>query len=376
MKVRVASAGTGKTASLVLRYLDLIAAGTPLRRIAGVTFTRKAADELQVRVGWAMDEVLATGKHLSFRADDFEQERFLEAQRELSGATISTIHGFMGQCLRLAAPILHLDPDFSMLGDWEARALFEEEWTSLRYLAADPSHPLHTVASEALTEPLLHLFGKRSLVEQYQAAEGEANEVLLKVYQTVYSAYEARLGGNLLSPSEVERRAIELTRKPKAMERVLERVHILLVDEYQDVNPLQGEFFEALEREGLPIEVVGDPKQSIYAFRNADVAVFRKAMSEGQAVEPLAQTYRHSQTLVRFLNRLSDALAQDGLGFGIEEAPEVQGIRDERGKLEIHWVEGEATLDEMREQEAWILAQRLRNLPSEVDYSDIAVLVR
>jgi len=386
VKVRVASAGTGKTASLVLRHLDLIAGGTPLRRIAGVTFTRKAADELRVRVGWAIDEVLQTGRHLSFQAGHNssparveaggEAGPFLEAQRELSGATISTIHGFMGYCLRLAAPILHLDPDFSMLGDWEARTLFEEEWNSLLYLASDPAHQLHGIATEDLTEPLVYLFGKRSLVETYQAAEGEPNQALLQVYQTVYSAYEARLGANLLSPSEVERRAIELTRKRSAMERILERIRVLLVDEYQDVNPLQGEFFAALEREGLPIEVVGDPKQSIYAFRNAQVAVFRKAMHEGQMLQPLTQSYRHSQTLVRFLNRLTRALAENNLGFGLEEAPEVQGVRGERGKLEIHWVEGEVTIDEMRFQEAWVLAQRLKKLSSEVDYSQMAVLVR
>ncbi|MER3484310.1 MAG: hypothetical protein C4332_15345, partial [Meiothermus sp.] len=69
MKVRVASAGTGKTASLVLRYLELISGGTPLRRIAGVTFTRKAADGLRVRVGQALDDVLNTGRHLSFSLD-------------------------------------------------------------------------------------------------------------------------------------------------------------------------------------------------------------------------------------------------------------------------------------------------------------------
>ena len=47
----------------------------------------------------------------------------------------------------------------------------------------------------------------------------------------------------------------------------------VLVDEFQDVNPLQGHFFEALEKQGVNIEVVGDPKQSIYGFRNADVEV-------------------------------------------------------------------------------------------------------
>jgi len=377
MKVRVASAGTGKTASLVLRYLELIANQTPLRRIAGVTFTRKAADELRVRVGQALEDVLNTGQHLGFAAElSSRRAGFLEAQRELSGATISTIHGFMGQCLRLAAPLMHLDPDFSILGDWEARTLFEEEWSSLRYLATDPAHPLHGIASEALTEPLLHLFSKRSLVEHYQAAEGAANQTLLEVYQTLFAAYENRLGARWLSPSELERRALELTRRPKALERVLERVRVLLVDEYQDVNPLQGQFFEALEQGGLEIEVVGDPKQSIYAFRNADVAVFRKALREGLEQEALVHSYRHSTTLVRFLNRLTEALAKGGLGFGPGEAPEVQGVRSERGRLELHWVQGEVGLDALREQEAWVLAQRLRALSAQTDYSQMAVLVR
>ncbi|WP_299431665.1 exodeoxyribonuclease V subunit beta [uncultured Meiothermus sp.] len=376
MKVRVASAGTGKTASLVLRYLELIASGTPLRRIAGVTFTRKAADELRVRVGWAIEEVLEHGRHLDFVAPRQTQGVFQEAARELPGATLSTIHGFMGQCLRLAAPLLHLDPDFSILGDWEAQAWFEEEWKTLRYLALDPGHLLHGPVADELAEPLLHLFSRRSLAEAFEPAEGQANQVLLQVYQEVSSAYEARLGARWLSPSELERRALELTRHPRAVGRVLERVQVLLVDEYQDVNPLQGAFFAALERAGLSIEIVGDPKQSIYAFRNADVAVFRKAMREGQLEPPLARTYRHSQTLVRFLSRLTDTLAQRGLGFGVDEAPEVQGVRDVRGRLEIHWVDGEMALDELRVQEAFVLAQRLLALSHQTSYREMAVLVR
>lgn len=376
MKVRVASAGTGKTASLVLRYLELIASGTPLRRIAGVTFTRKAADELRVRVGAAIQDVLHKGQHLDFVASPQTQGDFQEAALEIAGATLSTIHGFMGQCLRLAAPMLHLDPDFSMLGDWEAVALFEEEWNTLRYLALDSGHLLHGMATDELTEPLLHLFSKRSLAEAFEPAEGEENQRLLHVYQAVYAAYEARLGANLLSPSELERKALELTRYPRALGRVLERVQVLLVDEYQDVNPLQGAFFQALERAGLSIEIVGDPKQSIYAFRNADVAVFRKAMQEGQLQPPLARTYRHSQTLVRFLGRLTETLAQNGLGFGTNEAPPVEGVRPERGRLEIHWIDGEATLDELRKQEARVLAQRLQALSNQTSYSDMAVLVR
>lgn len=376
MKVRVASAGAGKTASLVLRYLELITLGTPLRRIAGVTFTRKAADELRVRVGWAIEEVLGSGRHLDFVASAQTQEAFKEAAREITGATLGTIHGFMGQCLRLTAPMLHLDPGFAMLDNWEARALFEEEWSTLRYLALGPGHLLQGLVLDELSEPLLHLFSRRSLAEAFEPAEGEENLRLLRVYQTVYAAYEARLGASLLSPSELERKALELTRQPQALKRVLDRVQVLLVDEYQDVNPLQGAFFAALERAGLSIEIVGDPKQSIYAFRNADLAVFRQAMRAGQLQPPLNRTYRHSQTLVRFLGRLTKTLAQNGLGFGTDEAPQVEGVRSERGRMEIHWVEGEQTLDELRVLEAWVLAQRLGALSRQISYSQMAVLVR
>ncbi|GIW37259.1 MAG: ATP-dependent DNA helicase [Meiothermus sp.] len=376
MKVRVASAGTGKTASLVLRYLELISSGTPLRRIAGVTFTRKAADELRVRVGAAIEEVLATGRHLDFQAPEGSQAAFLEAAREITGATLSTIHGFMGQCLRLAAPLLRLDPDFSMLGDWEALALFEEEWNTLRYLAQDPGHLLFGEATDDLTEPLLHLFSRRSLAEVFEPAEGESNQRLLRVYAAVYAAYEARLGANLLSPSELERRALELTRHPHALERVLERVRVLLVDEYQDVNPLQGAFFQALERAGLDLEIVGDPKQSIYAFRNADVAVFRTALREGELQPPLTRTYRHSQVLVRFLNRLTKQMAIQGWGIGLSEAPPVEGVRPDKGRMEVHWVVGEWPMDVLRKREAQVLAQRLAELRGPLDYNQMAVLVR
>ncbi|MCS7058188.1 MAG: UvrD-helicase domain-containing protein [Meiothermus sp.] len=376
MKVRVASAGTGKTSALVRRYLELIASGTPLRRIAGVTFTHKAADELRVRVGLAIAEVLQNGRYQGYELLPKDRRAFEEAQRELPGAILSTIHSFMAHCLRLSAPLLHLDPDFVVLGEWEARALFEEEWKTLCYLARDPAHPFYGRDLEAWEEPLLYLFGRRSLAETFEPAQGEANAEFLEVYKAVYGAYQARLGAALLPLAELEQKALELVRHPGALERVQERVKVLLVDEYQDVNPLQGAFFGALRRAGLAVEVVGDPKQSIYAFRNADVEVFRQALQEGERLPPLQKTYRHSRVLVRFLNRLTQHLAEQGRGFGPEEAPPVEGVRPEQGRLEVHWVVGERPLEALRAYEAWVLAERLRALSVEVPFSQMAVLVR
>lgn len=153
MKLRVASAGTGKTTSLVRRYLELIGAGTPLRRLAGVTFTGVGAAELRTRVRAGVAEVGATGRFLDLAFPPEHRPRFEEAALELSGATLTTIHGFMAAALRLNAPLLGLDPDFGALGEWEARALFEEELATLRFLARAPEHALHA--------PLQRLAGGR-----------------------------------------------------------------------------------------------------------------------------------------------------------------------------------------------------------------------
>ncbi|MEM7734898.1 MAG: UvrD-helicase domain-containing protein [Deinococcota bacterium] len=444
MKVRVASAGTGKTTSLVLRYLELLASGTPLRRIAGVTFTRVAADELRQRVGEGVSDVLTTGQYLSIpylqndainqishvesedestsaqatpsvkedNADEMDAAGgsstsslaiFQEAKRELDGATLTTIHGFMIACLRLVAPHLSLDPDFSVLGEWEAQAIFEEELASLRYLAQDTSTPTtnnqqgeHALApdfrildaalatptndgSDAADTSLVQLFRQRSLSEQFEPTDGADNTALLAIYEQVYKRYRVRLGARLLPPSEIERWALIMVRSRPALARLAERYHVVLVDEFQDVNPVQGAFFRALEAANISIEVVGDPKQSIYGFRNADVGVFRKALAEGEVLSSLDQARRHSQVVLRLLNRVTSAFAERGWGFSELEAPDVSAAGPQaevRGKVALHWVHGEAPIAELRKYEAWVLAKQLRELSHDYPVNKMAVLAR
>ena len=383
MKVRVASAGTGKTTSLVLRYLELIASGIPLRRIAGVTFTRAAADELRQRVGSGVKALLQDGEYLSHGLNPQNKAKFEEAKRELDGATLTTIHGFMIESLRLVAPLMGLDPNFSVLGEWEANALFEEELKSLLYLADSPTHGLYSarmLLGKQVESLVLDVFSQRSLAETLRSDEHPYNLALQKLFDAAYRKFEVRLGATLVPPSEVERRALKLVRNPGAIERLSERFRILLVDEFQDVNPLQGAYFEALEHSGIPIEVVGDPKQSIYGFRHADVRVFRKALAQGQQLEPLIHTRRHARRLTDFLNHMTTTMAKHNLGFSELEAPkvEVAGEQQEKqGKIELHWITGEEKLDDLRKQEARVLAQRLAHLHQQgFAYSDMAVLAR
>ena len=384
MKVRVASAGTGKTTSLVLRYLQLIAQGTPLRRIAGVTFTRSAADELRQRVGKGIRELLSRGVYLHLGLLEAKRPLFEEALRELDGATLTTIHGFMIETLRLCAPMMSLDPDFSVLGEWEAQALFEEELKSLLYLASDSQHGLYPAKQELGQESenlLLHLFRSRSLAERFYADDHPKNIALDRLFDAAYKKFELRLGASLLPPSEIERKALMLARSKKALERLAGRFHVILVDEYQDVNPLQGAYFEALERSGMVTEVVGDPKQSIYGFRNADVNVFRRALETGEVLAPLTDTRRHAKVISRFLNHMTSALGKEHLGFSLQEAPAVNttGAQEAtQGRIELHWIQGDAPIAKLREHEAQVLAERLKENHERyaIPYSHMAVLAR
>ncbi len=388
MKVRVASAGTGKTTSLVKRYLELVDAGVPLGRVAGVTFTRAAADELRQRVASGIEEVLERGSFLgSYYAPAGDRALFERAHNELEGAVLSTIHGFMIAGLRLNAPNLGLDPDFALLGEWEAAALFEEECAGLLMLAEKRGHPLHEAAAVlggAAAELLLQLFTKRSLGPELVFGSSPTEAALEAMYRAALARYDARLGATSLAPGEVERRALKMLDRQLATSRLIERFPHVLVDEYQDVNPLQGAFFERLAAAGARLELVGDPKQSIYGFRNADVAVFRRALDAaelaGDLQPPLRESRRHARAPVAFLNRLTAKLAEQDLGFSPREAPSVTGAGDQAdvlGSVELVVIEGGERLDVLRDREAEVLAERLEaHVRRGVAYEEMAVLAR
>lgn len=387
--VRVASAGTGKTTSLVLRYLELVDGGEALRRVAGVTFTRAAADELRQRVGEAIHAVRRDGSYLNgvFQASPGSEERFATAANELEGALLTTIHGFMIAALRLNAPQLGLDPNFGILAEWEAQAQFEVELSSLLLLARDEDHPLHGAArylgSEAMPKAM-RLFHKRSLAEKLTFGAGPEDVALGQVYRAALNAFDRRLGATSLAPGEVERKALRMLGVRQARERLAGRYPRVLVDEYQDVNPLQGSFFERLAEVGVELELVGDPKQSIYGFRNADVAVFRRALryaeSAGTVLPALDRSRRHSRAVLGFLNRLTDHLAEDLKGFERAEAPPVAGAgaqAETEGSVELQVVSDERPLAELRLREAELLGERLRaHHAAGVPFDDMTVLAR
>jgi superfamily I DNA/RNA helicase len=113
--VVTAGAGTGKTRTLVARYLSLLADGLPLRSIVAITFTEKAAREMRNRVREQMRQYLAAGPVDAARWEDLYQE--------LDAARISTIHGLCAEILRAHPAEAGLDPRFDVLDEAQSRLL-------------------------------------------------------------------------------------------------------------------------------------------------------------------------------------------------------------------------------------------------------------
>ena len=376
MKVRVASAGTGKTYALTSRFTAALAEHPPYR-LAAVTFTRAAAAELKTRLRERL-LAIADGSFAPSGEEDRPPEAVVARAGELAtgvlGATVTTIHGFFAELLRQNALAVGLEPDFLRIDAAEAEAVFAEEARAFVYLNDAPPER---------AEELVALFARRSLAAELRP-QGPAAEALFRDYQAVFERYRRRLGGEALGPSDVELLAWRLLedagRNRRLGERLRARLAQVFVDEYQDTSPLQGEVFAALERLGVAVEVVGDPKQSIYAFRNADVGVFRRAMAAGEPLPPLEVSWRHDRKMVAFLNRYTGWVAQERPeAFRREEAPPVRPRPDAgAGRVEVQVVRGAGRLDGLRPYEADQLARWLAARHEEEGYQwrDMAVLVR
>ncbi|WP_287408963.1 UvrD-helicase domain-containing protein [Oceanithermus sp.] len=374
MKVRIASAGTGKTYALTSRFTAALAEHPPYR-LAAVTFTRSAAAELKARLRERL-LAIAEGRFKPTGAEDVPPETVVRRAgalaTEVLGATVTTIHGFFAELLRQNALALGLEPDFLRIDASEAQQIFAEEARAYVYLNEE---------TDELAEVLGRLFAKRSLAAELRP-QGAAAEALWTHFRAVLERYARRLGGEALGPSDIELHAWRLLERAGREEalaaRIRSRLARVFVDEYQDTSPLQGRVFAALEALGVEVEVVGDPKQSIYAFRNADVEVFREAMRRGEPLPPLVTSWRHDRALVRFLNRYVDWVADERPeAFARAEAPPVEARPGAGpGRVRLQLVQGEARQDALRPYEADQLARWLLEQHAEHAWREMAVLVR
>jgi len=173
-----ASAGSGKTSVLVDRMVALVRRGAPLDSIVAITFTRKAAGELQERF---FSQLLSTRKLISLRVqedahwkDEWERElQFVDrAIEEAEHVYIGTIHAFCAQILRLGALELGIPPEFEQIGDQDEKSLRRSFWSAyLHESSTSESSDLDVIQDAKL--PFDWLFDMFGTLSKNEAVEFE-----------------------------------------------------------------------------------------------------------------------------------------------------------------------------------------------------------
>ena len=349
-----AGAGTGKTRVLVSRYCDAVDIdGVDPERILAFTFTERAAGEMRRRV-----RIELARRAAAETADPERRARLIAASRAGEATPVTTIHGFCRRLLSAHPVAAGLDPRFRVLDAEESSRLASEAYDSaLAGLAAEDADVVATAANYRwrlagiirAAHSDLRNRGMR-LPElppiQFAALErgGAASAAELEQASAAYGALQRLLVsfGERYEELCAERSgvdfdhllliALELLRGNAAIATAQrERFDHLLVDEFQDTSPIQIEIVRALCGPATRLFAVGDEFQSIYAFRGADLASFRRERERvraeaecdpgAAAVLPLSGSFRSDPDVVGAVNAVGAALLDDFAELRVGKLP-------------------------------------------------------
>jgi DNA helicase-2/ATP-dependent DNA helicase PcrA len=268
----VAGAGSGKTRVLTYRVAHLISAcGVQPNEILAITFTNKAAGEMRDRLEALLGPLVRA-------------------------IWILTFHAACGRILRREAPRLGYKTNFTIYDQADQVRLTKQ---CLEELDRDPKrfvpggvHAQISSAKNQLIGPADYLSRVSSFYDQTVA--------------DVYGLYQKRMhASNAMDFDDLLMLTVEvLERFPEALTRWQKAFRYVLVDEYQDTNHAQYRLLQLLAGKHRNLMVVGDPDQSIYAFRGADIRnilEFERDFPETRVI-PLEQNYRSTNTILRAAN--------------------------------------------------------------------------
>ena len=178
--VVTAGAGTGKTRTLVARYISLLSE-LPLRHIVAITFTDKAAREMRNRVRLELERLL-----VQVEMDEGERQPWQERLTALDSARISTIHSLCGELLRTHPALAGLDPRFTVLAEGDTLLLRAQavEWALAEAARQETMTPLFTLWGETrLADLLLVLLNQADKTEKAWATLPAEPTALLALWR-------------------------------------------------------------------------------------------------------------------------------------------------------------------------------------------------
>ena len=280
----LAGPGSGKTRVITRRIAQRISCGVPAWQILALTFTNKAATEMKSRI----EALLA--------AD-------LPGRR---GLVVGTFHSFCTGLLRrygsrsaaAGLGLVALAEDFSIFDADDSRAMIKK--AIVRAGLESAQWQVGAVASE--------ISAAKNKLQSAGEYEKSALDFRQRTIARIYALYEKGMAQeNALDFDDLLLRAARMLQHDAAIADELRgRFREVLVDEYQDTNHAQFTVAHAIAREHKNICVVGDPDQSIYGWRGADISNIMDFEEHypGAVVIPLGENFRSTAHIVALADRL------------------------------------------------------------------------
>ncbi|NLY20217.1 MAG: UvrD-helicase domain-containing protein [Tissierellia bacterium] len=214
---------------------------------------------------------------------------------------------------------------------------------------------------------------------KYEKLNMKYYEISLKLINEMDKAFSKEKDSlGVLDYEDLLIKCNELLNDSKIVEHYQNQFRYIMIDEYQDTNLIQRELFYKLCSVNKPLDrnnlfVVGDPKQSIYAFRGADVEAYNETLKDIEKADGLVinlkVNYRSSKRIIDAVNEVFSYLIKDY--NGMEHHKEI-----ENEMVEIIYPDGESDLSEF-ELEAELIVEKIKvAIESGYSYSDIAILFR
>jgi ATP-dependent DNA helicase UvrD/PcrA len=266
----LAGAGSGKTRVITRRVAHLIETGVRPGHILAITFTNKAAGEMRERI-----EDLTGGARV----------------------WVSTFHSFCARLLRRYADLAGYKRDFTILDGADQRIAVREATveSALDPKAYPPPKTLYRIerAKDQLLTP-------DQLMEQATGAHDQAIARIYDLYQ------KTLIESSAMDFSDLVMQAVLLLRREAVREQITDRFQFVLIDEYQDTNLAQFQLARLLSLKHGNVCATGDPDQSIYGWRGADVTNildFGKAFP-GAKIVKLEENFRSTGLILAGANGL------------------------------------------------------------------------
>jgi len=274
----IACAGSGKTETISARIANIILSGVPKEQILAFTFTEKAANEMKLRIRSQLEQALPDNP-------------------ELGGMYIGTIHSF---CLQYLKEIIPEYRNYDIIDENKRLLFLSRHFVDLG---------LNTLRRnrDNLFAPVLRFIKTVDVIKQNQITDAAIMADAPAFYDTYVRYHELMAEHKFMDFSTIIEKLVTLLQNdPTQRTRIQEKIKCVVVDEYQDINPIQEKLINLIAGNNGNLCVVGDDDQAIFEFQGANVEnilTFSERYENVKQVD-LLKNFRSTDTVIEAARNL------------------------------------------------------------------------